>query len=389
MFKRKILVILALVLLLFLPFWLIQMSALLYLLITGISYLYARHMYHSISIKRVDNTIRAYRLQKIDITMYLENKSLLPVHYLAVTDKPGKLRFLDDGCFLLSMLKQRRKKINYQVRGSQRGEYFIGPLIIKGSDPLGFFPWQKAIQSLCRVIIYPSIYKVTRNIKSGLPGGNIRVNDKIYEDISRFKSIREYTPGDDIRRINWKASAKLGQLYSNEYLPALTSPTLLLLDLTLEHYPIRNRYAIIEKTIETAASLVFYFINLKQEIGIISSGLIQNIPLNIPVRGGHNHAMTILENLSLIKVCAESTDIINQFNTVKFYLPAGIRLILIGPYLKQQQTAGIVSGIRSTKKTRTSIEIFQVDSSRHKTVQVNRSVKIYSINLADEDLINA
>ena len=105
----------------------------------------------------------------------------------------------------------------------------------------------------------------------GLPAGSIRVDNPVYEDVTRYRSLREYLPGDSLRRVNWKASAKTGQLFVMDYLPLLHAPVLILLNLNSGDYPIRHRYHRIERAATLAASLVVHFLSLRQEIGLIAS----------------------------------------------------------------------------------------------------------------------
>jgi uncharacterized protein (DUF58 family) len=336
-------VLLSLFLILFFPFWLVQFLMLLVLLVIALSFIYARLIYGSITVTHNQEVIRAYKLQKIDIDLFMENKSLIPIHYLSVWESPGELVPISENKFLFSLAKRQKVRLSYQLKGLSRGEYALGPIIIKASDPLGLFPWEKRIEEKCRVIIYPSLFKIKKQITSGYPGGNIRIRDKMYEDITRLKSIREYIPGDDIRHISWKVSARLGSLHTREFLPALQSPALLVLNLTLEDYPLKHRHAHLEKAIEIAASFVAYFLSLDQEIGLITSGLINNIQPQLHLGAGCEHTMLILENLAKIKGCPQKVDIIGILYNSGLCLPNGARIILISPLLSEKQLQAFAS----------------------------------------------
>ena len=201
------------------------------------------------------------------------------------------------------------------------------------------------------------------------------MNDKMYEDVTRLKSIREYIPGDDIRYISWKVSARLGALYTREYLQALHSPALLVLNLTLDDYPIKYRYTHLEKAVGICASLIVFFTNLKQEVGFISSGLISDRQPHIRMQGGHEHTMLLLENLAVIKGCTEPVDIIDLINTSHLNFPNGTRIILISPALSEHR----LQVFASIRRKRMFLEYIPVTDRKSR----NSYPKIKSFSLSE------
>ncbi|MBN1796941.1 MAG: DUF58 domain-containing protein [Spirochaetales bacterium] len=371
---KLFLVLLCIFLVLFFPFWFIQFCALTVLLIIVLSYMYSRLIYHGVTVTRNQDTIRAHKLQIIDIGFVIQNKSFLPVHYISVFESPGELSPLGDCRFVFALSRQQKKKLAYRVKGLARGEYELGPIIVKSADPLGLFPWERRIEKKCRVIVYPSIFKITRQISEGYPGGNINIKDKMYEDITRLKSIREYIPGDDVRHISWKVSARLGGLFTREYSSSLHSPALLALNLALEDYPLKRRYSHVEKAIEICASLINFFTTLKQETGLISSGLADRAHPQIQIRGGHEHAMLLLENLAVIKGCSEPVDIIGMLNNSHLRFPGGTRIILISPRLTAEQ----IQAFTLLRRRRMFLEYIPIAARTDSLV--HPKVKTYSIS---------
>ncbi len=382
MIKKIISLIFALFIILFFPFWFIQICAILYIIIIVFSFLYSRILFNKLIFFRDKSIIRAYKFQIINVDIFVKNNSMFPVHYLSVNDKYSSLMHIEDSNFLISMFHKQQIKLTYHIRGTERGEYSIGPVIIKSGDPFGIFPWEKKINDECKIIIYPSIFELKWKISNGIPSGNIKVKNKIYEDVTRFKSIREYIPGDDLKKIRWKVSARLGSLHTSEYEASLNSPAILLLNLTLNDYPIKYRYAFIEKAIESIASLIFYFIHKNQEIGLISSGLIHGCHPQIPINGGHEHAMTLLENLAIIKVCEENIDIINLFNNSPLRIPYGARIITVGPFLNDKQ----IKGITNYRKHNT-YEFLQISDARKSIL--HPKIKYFFINDIEGKLLYA
>jgi hypothetical protein len=201
----------------------------------------------------------------------------LPIIYSEVFDNPAPLQCFGEGArFCVSLGGKRKTFLKYNVSGNTRGEFFISSLVLKTSDPLGFFNIEIVNNEKCRVLVIPAKRDLDFLVKEGIPQGEIIVNDKRYEDLSLYRSIREYQSGDEFKRINWKVCARFGKLFTNEFQDSLNSPFFVYLDLCLDNYPDQFRYKVIEKAVEISASLLMYSKRLKQENGFASNGIIKS-----------------------------------------------------------------------------------------------------------------
>lgn len=99
--------------------------------------------------------------------------------------------------------------------------------------------------------------------------GNLQCAKRLYEDPFAFAAIREYTPTDPIKSINWKASAKTGNLMVNAYESTRTERLWIFLD--LEDRGILKQEALIEASISIAASLSQKMIGQGMEVGLCAN----------------------------------------------------------------------------------------------------------------------
>jgi uncharacterized protein (DUF58 family) len=198
-----------------------------------------------------------------------------------------------------------------------------------------------------RVIVYPAIFPLTLEHRRGLPAGNLAVLNRLYEDVRRFRSLREYTPGDELRRINWKVSARLGKLHTTEYNPSLYFPVLVLLNLCAPDYPLSGRYPLIERAIELAGSLVVYFAGLKQEVGLAAAARIPGEPgpVAVPIKAGTSHGVRILESLARAHPVDEEMDFaalaLGGAASSGLILPTGTRVLAVTPRLSGVRRASL------------------------------------------------
>ena len=332
---------LLIIMVLFLPYRILQFICLLYLIVLAASYAYSRATFAFVSVRRRDPVIRTHRFEPTEISLTVENSSPLPLAYLTVMDSRGSLFSRESGKFVDRMRPKERLSFSYSIESRSRGEYPVGPVVLMGSDPLGFFPWKRTERQAGKVIVYPETLPIRIPLSSGLPAGTIRTENRVYEDVTHYRSLREYVPGDDARRISWKASAKTGRLYSMEYLPALYSPVLVLLNLCWEEFPLRYRSHWVERSAVVAASLIMHFVSLKQEVGMIASAVKKDGSAMPAARLGSTsgHATAVMEMLAYMEPAREPVDFVRLVSTSGIDIPAGTRIEVITPKITDLQHA--------------------------------------------------
>ncbi len=108
----------------------------------------------------------------------------------------------------------------YFLRPTERGEYFFGSLNVYASSPLHLVSRRFIFETGQMVPTYPSYIQLR---KYDLMAFSNRLFEYGLKKIRRightmeFEQIKEYVGGDDIRTINWKATAKKNQLMVNQF----------------------------------------------------------------------------------------------------------------------------------------------------------------------------
>lgn len=341
----------ALSFILFFPVAPIQWLSILVIILLATSFAYSRVMFRSVRVVRRRASVKAFKYEYAVIEIEVENRSILPFPYLVVVDNAGGFHTGNDDRAAFGLGPRERRLIAYQVKGYNRGEYRLGPVRLLGSDPFGLFPWRAEFPAIGSLVIYPTVHPVTVSTTDGIPSGSLRVTNPIYEDITNYRSLREYIPGDDPRKINWKVSARTGTLHTMEYLPAVYYPAIVLLNLTAADYVPRNRYHHSERTIEAAASLVSHLTSLGLAVGLFSTGVQRGTGVRtaLPIQSGYGHSIAILEALSRIEISESGDDIVDWFfasgaGAAGAANPgAGTRVFYIGPRLTAERRSALVA----------------------------------------------
>ncbi len=120
----------------------------------------------------------------------------------------------------ISLKSNQQKKINYTVKPVERGEYFFGNMLLYVRSLLGLVSRRFTINAAAMVPVYPSFmqlrkYELLSHAAIQTETGSKKMR-KIGHSIE-FEQIKEYVPGDDIRTLNWKASARKGGLMINTF----------------------------------------------------------------------------------------------------------------------------------------------------------------------------
>lgn len=128
---------------------------------------------------------------------------------------------------------REEKKMHYRVIPKKRGVYNFGKINVYMSSPLQLATKKYTLGEERDIKCYPSFLKLREfNIKAFsntiTPTGSRKIR-RIGHSLE-FEQIKEYVSGDDIRTLNWKATAKRNQLMVNQYVEEKSQPVYSIID---------------------------------------------------------------------------------------------------------------------------------------------------------------
>ena len=257
----------------------IQFITLFIILLILVSKVYSEYLIRHLRIVRLDKDLRVFRYEWVAVELWVENHGLLPAFLLVLEDASGGIAVFQDIKRLCSLGGKSRQLFHWDAYGSSRGVFFPGPASLRGADPLGLFPFTLIFNEAAetaeaaKLFVYPAPAYSGLKTPGGIPLGNLITPDPFNEDLTRPRSLREYSPGDESRRINWKASAKISgmanPLLVNEYEASLSYPLVLFLNVDPEEYAIKKREQYIERVIEVGAAVCLMAARERQVLGLI------------------------------------------------------------------------------------------------------------------------
>lgn len=126
-----------------------------------------------------------------------------------------------------------------------------------------------------------------------------------------FAEYRQYMPGDELKRIDWKVYAKTDRYYIREYQEETNLRAYLLLDTSGSMAYASNKISKLEYASYIAASLTYLLLKQKDSVGLVQFGT--KIEKYIPPRQTGSHLSVLLHNLDKIKPSGE-TDLSQTFH---------------------------------------------------------------------------
>ncbi|MFG1837395.1 DUF58 domain-containing protein [Micromonospora sp. NPDC049175] len=158
---------------------------------------------------------------------------------------------------VLRLRPGRDTEVRYDVPTHRRGVVPVGPLRVTRRDPLGLVALARAYGAAVPVWVYPRVHPLTavpRGAGRSLDG---RVDGVPHGSIT-FDSLREYVVGDELRRVHWRTSARVGELMVRENVDTSLPRLVVLLDNRYRAHPQRvgGVAESFESACEAAASVV-------------------------------------------------------------------------------------------------------------------------------------
>lgn len=153
------------------------------------------------------------------ILLKLVNGYRFPVFVKVLEELPMQFQMRD---FVLkeTLKPGERKELHYMLRPVERGEYAFGNTNAFVRSPLGLCQRRVTADNSATVKVYPSFFQL-RNYELYSFNGKLQElgvhRKRMIGQSMEFDHIKEYVRGDDVRRLNWKATARRGNFMVNNY----------------------------------------------------------------------------------------------------------------------------------------------------------------------------
>jgi len=109
--------------------------------------------------------------------------------------------------------RRHTRVATYDLHPPRRGLYAVGPFVVEHEDPFGFATATLALGAPDRLVVVPAVSSLSDGGPSLTDGeGEAQLIQRRVTGNDDDLSTREYRPGDALRRVHWRASARHGEL---------------------------------------------------------------------------------------------------------------------------------------------------------------------------------
>ena len=225
----------------------------------------------------------------------------------------------------------RTARAAYRLPTRKRGKIAVGPLQLTRSDVLGLASRTVNAAPMTSVLVLPRWERVAvpgSGPDRGLLGQHLRMR-ALGRQGDEFRSLREYVPGDDLRRIHWRASARGEDLKVRETEVQGTRSLAVVLDLLASSHSPES----FERAISAAASIVLSALESGRDVRFSTS---EGLDLS-PATTGFE---AMLEHLALVEPMRNGS-VIAAVGALGSRLQGGL-IVLVGGAI----TAPLLAGLR-------------------------------------------
>lgn len=229
--------------------------------------------------------------------------------------------------------------LSFEFHNPGRGHYAIGPLTVRVGDAFGLYLTEKRLgPDVLAVMPKPERVRGTELRPRHLGPWSGIIPSRTSGMGTEFYSLRGYVPGDDLKRVNWKASARANRLIINELEAERTTDVMVALDTDVTFYESSEK-DLFEQSINGAASMCSLLLRQGNRVGLILQGEERGV---VPPGFGKRQERRILYMLAAAKpgrAVISTGYVINML--ARFMLPARAQMVIISPLLDPSVTDGV------------------------------------------------
>lgn len=144
------------------------------------------------------------------VQIYLESRYALPIRLTILDELPVQFQ-KRDAAFYALLQPGERQTLRYDLRPTRRGEYSFGALNLFAATPLNLIRRRYRFSQDKTVAVYPSYLQMRQYELMAHANRLTELGVKRVRRIGssrEFEQIRPYAQGDDVRTINWRATAR-------------------------------------------------------------------------------------------------------------------------------------------------------------------------------------
>jgi uncharacterized protein (DUF58 family) len=269
--------------------------------------------------------------EPVTVTVEVENKSVRPIVAELYDRPPAGLQVVEGSTALqVALAPGERACLEYTVT-AHRGLFQFESILTRAGDPWGFRILEQALSCPARLAVLPAV--------EDLEAADLEIRPRrtrVYAGIIparaggtgiEYFGSRPYRPGDELRRLNWKATARRDEPVTDEFEQERAADVAIILDARRVADVCAGGEKLFEHSARAAASLARYFLRQGNRVGLLRYG--EHLDWTFP-GFGRRQEEKILE--ALTRARQGDSLVFQELERLPVWLfPAGSQIVLISP----------------------------------------------------------
>lgn len=323
----------------------------------GVTRGWSRRLFDRLAFTHSLSERRAFAGEKVTLSVSLDNRKLIPLPWfewrlgvagtlavegekLAASAAPGMSFLVRRG----ALGWYRRQDWRFTLVPAERGYHQLGPTSLRSADLLGVFPRALDQDVRDRLVVFPRVVPLEDlGLPADRPFGERKGGERIFEDPLRIAGLRDYRPGDPLRRIDWKASARARDLQSRVYEPSAQQQIYLFVNIdTMRHAWEGYLRDELERIVTAAASIATWAAGQRVSLGLLANGAFPDAdrPIRLPPSRSADQITRVLEALAVVQPLTLG-DLAGAIDRERGKLAAGSTIVVIASLIPEPLTAAI------------------------------------------------
>ena len=184
---------------------------------------------------------------------------------------PAGLELVAGGFANLTLRAGEERTVELRIRARRWGAYDVGSMLVRSRDRFGLLLFERAFVRSLPLRVYPTPAALRAMVapRETLAHAGNSVSRERGDGIE-FAEVREFVPGDRVRHVNWRVSARRGALHVNQHHPERNADVVIFLDTFAEVGA--GTSTTLDLAIRGAASLAARYLASRDRVGMIGFG---------------------------------------------------------------------------------------------------------------------
>jgi uncharacterized protein (DUF58 family) len=166
-------------------------------------------------------------------------------------------------------------RLAFAVTGRQWGRFTLDEVTVRARRPFGLFQWEEVLGAGPAIRILPTVERLNRLLDPATSRASWGIHrSRSVGTGTEFSEVRPYQPGDRLRDLNWRATARLRDPHVNRQIVERSGEVVLLIDTSTDTRDMSSTVAqaALARGARAAWALASVHLSAHDRVGLVTAG---------------------------------------------------------------------------------------------------------------------